>query len=231
VRELGSFKGSVWTPRDGSSHRLYAIDEGEILTSDDLGDSWDVVGDIGVGGGRAAITGSEAGAPTLWVVMDGRDLYRSDDAGKTWAALGAIDDYWDILAAASEIRGSSRTADGAPPIRHRRRDVPRRESLGPVLRLPEDMLHADMFGLEVIEDAKGEERWLVGTDGGLYESTDRLDTVQNLSLSGLRISQYYSTLTSAADPVAPSRRAHRTRATSSRTTSRRATTSGRSIRR
>lgn len=202
VRDLGNFKGSVWTPRDGSSHRLYVVDDGEILTSDDLGDHWDVVGDIGVSGGRGAITGSEAGAPTLWVVLDSRDLYRSDDAGKTWIPLGAIEDYWDTTFAGS-IGDPSIVAYGGVELH-------RSVTGGAMFRVvnrwdeyygsPADKLHADLFGLEVIEDAKGGERWLIGTDGGLYESTDRLDTVQNLALSGLRISQYYSTLTSAADP-------------------------------
>jgi MYXO-CTERM domain-containing protein len=202
VRELGNFKGSVWTPRDGSSHRLYVVDDGEIWTSDDLGENWDLVGDIGAGGNRAAITGSEAGAPTLWVVLDGRDLFRSDDAGKTWIPLGVIDDYWDILA--GSIGDPDIVAYGGVEL-HRSTDGG--EQFRVVNRWdqyytsPEDKLHADMFGLEVIRDAGGGELWLIGTDGGLYESTDRLDTVRNLSLSGLRISQYYSTLTSAADPA------------------------------
>ena len=44
------------------------------------------------------------------------------------------------------------------------------------------------------------ETWYISTDGGLYHSQDTLHTVLNLSLQGLRVSQYYSTLTSAADP-------------------------------
>ncbi len=202
VYELGTFKGDLWAPRDGSSHRLYLVDDGELLTSDDLGDHWDVVGDIGSGGNRAAITGSEAGAPTLWVVADGRELYRSDDAGKTWSPLGAIDDYWDMLAASIDDPGI--VAYGGMEL-HRSTDggdhfvlVNRWDQY---YASPEDKLHADMFGLQVVRDAKGGELWLIGTDGGLYQSLDRLATVENLSLSGLRISQYYSTLTSAADPM------------------------------
>ena len=37
VRALGSFKGSVWTPRDGSSHRLYVVDDGPLLIRDHPG--------------------------------------------------------------------------------------------------------------------------------------------------------------------------------------------------
>src|SRR5262249_20129880 len=41
----------------------------------------------------------------------------------------------------------------------------------------------------------------ISTDGGLFRSTDLLVSVQNLSLSGLRISQYYTTHTSSRAPA------------------------------
>lgn len=59
---------------------------------------------------------------------------------------------------------------------------------------PANKLHADIPGLQALPAPAGsglEEIVLVSTDGGLYLSTDGLQTVQNLSLQGLRISQYY----------------------------------------
>ena len=44
------------------------------------------------------------------------------------------------------------------------------------------------------------ETWYIETDGGLFQSPDGLLSVQNLSLSGLRVSQYYTTHTSRANP-------------------------------
>lgn len=60
---------------------------------------------------------------------------------------------------------------------------------------PEFKLHADIPDVDVWVDAGDVERVLVSTDGGLYESTDALATVRNLSLDRLHVSQYYSTYT------------------------------------
>ena len=60
---------------------------------------------------------------------------------------------------------------------------------------PEDKLHADIPGVNPFWDDEGNEFQLINTDGGIYVSYDHLDNVQNISLSNLRISQYYSTYT------------------------------------
>jgi len=66
----------------------------------------------------------------------------------------------------------------------------------------ETMLHADIPGVDVFEDGQGGEFALISTDGGIYRSDDGLATVQNLSLAGLRISQYYTVYTNRQDPQA-----------------------------
>lgn len=65
---------------------------------------------------------------------------------------------------------------------------------------PEFKLHADIPGINLFRDLQGNEFTLVSTDGGIYSSDNQLSAVQNLSLSGLRISQYYSTYTYRPDP-------------------------------
>lgn len=62
------------------------------------------------------------------------------------------------------------------------------------------VLHADIPGIDAIRTPAGEEFLLISTDGGLYISYDSMLTVQNLSLSGLAVSQYYSTYTCRFDP-------------------------------
>lgn len=59
---------------------------------------------------------------------------------------------------------------------------------------PAGKLHADIPNIDVFS-AGATDRILINTDGGLYESTNHLQTVTNLSLSGLRISQYYGSYT------------------------------------
>ncbi|UTW60968.1 T9SS type A sorting domain-containing protein [bacterium SCSIO 12741] len=57
----------------------------------------------------------------------------------------------------------------------------------------EDSLHADIPFIGRFEDDQGNEFHLIGTDGGLYISRDQLQSVKNLSLQYLNVSQYYST--------------------------------------
>ena len=59
---------------------------------------------------------------------------------------------------------------------------------------PETMLHADTPGINTF-DVDGTEVALISTDGGLYTSVNGLASVQNISLEGLRISQYYGSYT------------------------------------
>ncbi|MBK6726442.1 MAG: hypothetical protein IPG63_04140 [Xanthomonadales bacterium] len=61
-------------------------------------------------------------------------------------------------------------------------------------------LHADIPNIDVFVDGSSVERVFVSTDGGTYESTDGLVTVQNLSLSGLRNAQYYGSYTPRSAP-------------------------------
>ncbi len=66
-------------------------------------------------------------------------------------------------------------------------------------------LHADIPGIDVFPvgeyaedypELEGvDELTLISTDGGLYRSFDGGQTVENISLSGLNVSQYYSTYT------------------------------------
>jgi len=60
---------------------------------------------------------------------------------------------------------------------------------------PADKLHADIPNIKAVLNSDGEELTYVSTDGGLYVSIDQLQTVQNISLNDLNVSQYYSTYT------------------------------------
>ncbi len=63
---------------------------------------------------------------------------------------------------------------------------------------PENLLHADIPAVDVfLHD--NQEITLISTDGGLYISYDQVQTVKNLSLNGLNVSQYYSVLSSKSD--------------------------------
>ena len=198
VADLGSYRGDVFVPRDGGG-RIHLVTGAETLASDDLGETWQSMGPS-PGGAEANLAGSEAGAPTLYAIVDDARLWRSDDAGGAWQDMGQVADFWGRLSAS--IVDPALVAWGGFEF-YRSYDGGQTH-----LRIHEwheyynridDRLHADIMGIEVAPDGQGGEAWLIGTDGGLYRSTDGLTTVENLSLRGLRVSQYYDTLTHVDD--------------------------------
>ena len=198
--DLGDFQGDAWSTRDGTEALYVAAADG-IHRSTDHGDSWTHMGALPVEASRAELTGSEAGAPRLWLVLDRVALYRSDDAGETWTYITEVSDYWGTLNAS--IQDADLFAWGGV---HVHRTFNGGTGWGIVNSWwdyyddPENILHADIPGLDVEVDAFGLEHWYIDTDGGLYESTDGLRSVLNLSLEGLRVSQYYDVHTSVVEP-------------------------------
>ena len=65
---------------------------------------------------------------------------------------------------------------------------------------PSTYLHADIPAVQFLKNNNGTELIYVSTDGGLYDSSNQLHNVDNLSLNGLGVSQYYSTYTKRTDP-------------------------------
>ncbi len=61
-------------------------------------------------------------------------------------------------------------------------------------------LHADIDGIDFLRDRAGNGIELISTDGGIYMSTDTLQTFENLTFTGIGTSQYYSVLTSRQAP-------------------------------
>ena len=205
IRDLGSYRGDVWVPRDGGS-TVWLLDGTRLWSSDDLGDTWIEQGTLpGAGSDGGELAGSEAGAPRFWVARHddggGRTLLRSDDAGQSWTELRGLDDYWGVLVAS--IVDPELVAWGGVEV-HRSGDGGDSFDVvngwGDYYGDPATKLHADIMGMDVFPDGDAE-TWFVGTDGGLYESADGLLTVDNLSLRGLRVSQYYDVLTSVDDPT------------------------------
>ena len=60
-------------------------------------------------------------------------------------------------------------------------------------------LHADIPSVNCLRKADGSEFQLINTDGGTYISTNNVQQVTNISMNGLNISQYYSSLTARYD--------------------------------
>ena len=201
IFDMGSYEGDLWAPRDGGGE-LYLYDGMAIWRSVDHGDNWMEVGAPAQSSSRAEMAGSEAGAPTLWLILDETRLWRSDDAGETWMFAHAVNDYWGSLNA---------SATDPDVFAWGGVEVYRTEDGGENFEIvnhwwdyygdPKNLLHADVPGIDLVIDETGQEIWYINTDGGMYRSLDNLQTVENMSLRGLRVSQYYSTHTSSTNPA------------------------------
>ncbi|MED5370132.1 MAG: hypothetical protein VX899_03875 [Myxococcota bacterium] len=202
LRQLSGQGSDVFVALQGDPERLYLVDGAALWTSSDGGESW--VEGPRLPGGDLRIAGSEASEhPTLYVTAsDASEVWVSQDGGDSFTKSPVVlDDYWGTLEA-SQV-DPALFAWGGVHV-HVTRDAG--QSFGIVNRWEDyygdvrNKLHADIPGLDAVLDERGEEVWYISTDGGLYRSEDGLQSVENLSLQGLRVSQYYDTLTSNVDP-------------------------------
>lgn len=148
------------------------------------------------------LAASEAGGPTFYAALkegSAWKLYRSD-GGVNWTYRRVITDFWETMVASTLnadllfIAGVEcwRSTNGGTSLT-------KVNNWWDYYDNPEHRLHADLPGMD-IHRFGSQERIYFNTDGGTYVSTDGGLTVQNLSLLGLAISQYYGTLTSSTDP-------------------------------
>lgn len=132
-------------------------------------------------------------------------VFRSLDGGSSWAARSTIDDIvyirmtvvTDLHDPAFVYFGSvnlSRSADGGATFTS--------NNWGDYYSNPAHALHADINFVRSFATADGGQMLLIGTDGGLYQSTDHGETVTNLSLTGMRQAQYYDSYTQRMPPYA-----------------------------
>jgi hypothetical protein len=171
--------------------------------------TFSVINGLNVSGARACyLTGTGAGlALRLYAVID-RDTaaqwIASTDRGGTWNHRGYSVRPFSRNSMTASGGGSEqvfiggvecfRSYDGG-------RNWSKRNDWWTYYDDPEYELHADVFGIQtVIDPATGEDMiHLISCDGGLFMSLDGLQTVSNLGLNGLNVSQYYSTYTRRTD--------------------------------
>ncbi len=200
---LGALPGDIWIDRVNGG-TVYMQRGSETLKSEDQGASWVELGRLPVSMTDVVLSGSEAGAPTLYAAAkfaagDWR-LYRSIDAGLTWEHRYDIHDFWETMAASITdpnlvLFGGVelwRSTDGGAAFTLVNSWV---DYYGDPLK----KLHADNPGLDVLWTQAGEVFYMA-TDGGLYRSDDGVATVTNISMEHLGVSQYYTTHTSVNDP-------------------------------
>lgn len=188
--------GDAWP--SGTTAAVYLAEQ-SLLVTDDGGRTFDV---------RSTspefpayrLVGSDAGA--LWLAGSTNEestLFRSDDDGLSFVEVGPMPDFWGAFRASST--DPQLVAWGGMEAHVvRGADVSLVNPWEEYYDDPVHKLHADIMSIDVTTGADGEIWWL-GTHGGVYRSDDQLASVRNISQTGLAVSQYYDTLTSAADPA------------------------------
>jgi hypothetical protein len=204
-----NYAGALWVPRKGTAAatHVYLVQNGRLYTSTNGGANFVQGATIDAGADRALLVGSEAGAPTLYAALRSGGswtLHRSTNAGASFSAVHAIGDFYESLEASSV--DPNRVVYGGLEVWHSSNggaSFTRFNGWAEYYGNPAHKLHADCFGIRIVpisDSPFDDERWYIGTDGGLYVSADLGGSVDNLSLTGLGISQYYSTLTSRTAP-------------------------------
>jgi len=201
------WNGWMWIPRKGpgAAANVYIVDQGLLRKSTNGGLSFVNGGAIAAGADRAVLAGSEAGAPRLYAAARSGGqwrLYRSDNAGDSWTFKVTLSDFWETLQA-SLVAADTVAYAGVETFVST-------NGGGAFTKIndwweyyddPLHKLHADVPGLHAWPDPvlPNRERWYISTDGGLFTTTNFGLGVDNISLEGLAVSQYYSTLSSRAN--------------------------------
>ncbi len=196
-------QADIWIDRVNGGD-LYLVSEGVLYVSQDQGDTFSEVGVVSTNyANNVLLAGSEAGAPTLYCArLEGGQwkLYRSTDGGANWSFRYNIHDFWEtmncsitnpdiVYYAGVECWRSTNGGGSFDYI----------NAWGAYYGDPEHKLHADNPGLDIYW-IDGQEVTFFNTDGGTYVSYDSGETVLNISMWGLGISQYYDVFTSETDP-------------------------------
>ena len=193
----------IWTDRRNPGP-LYLMVGSALKMSNNLGVTFVDVGTASIDARDVVLTACEAGAPAFYAALKplgaSWELWRSTNGGVTWEWRYAINDFWETLCASITnpdlilFAGVEcwRSVDGGDSFTRVNR-------WGDYYGDPENMLHADFPGMECLW-IDGQEIFFLDTDGGTYISYNGVETVKNLSLSGLGISQYYSIFTSRNHP-------------------------------
>ncbi len=159
--------------------------------------------------GREGLTrlNLRAGSPDILVLYVARDkeyeIQISSDSGRSWTRTGEAPSYLfsrnafaiDPHDPAFLVIGGI-DAFSSPDAGFTWEKV---NGWGEYYRNPGTKLHADLPFFRFVDLPGGVRSLLVSTDGGIYRSDNRLASVQNLSLTGLGNSQYYSVYTARVD--------------------------------
>jgi hypothetical protein len=208
----GSYVGApdLWMSRVAPGP-LYLLTDTGFKSSSNHGGSFTLLSTIpGASGDTLRLAGSEAGAPSFYVLASDSSqnagaLFASADGGLTWVNRGTIshltsDPYLAFGVITASISNPSLLMLGGIDAY---RSTDSGVTFHPVnnwweyIDDPAHKLHADVR-LDCFL-YRGTETFFADTDGGTYMSTDLGATFNNITQFGIINGEYYSTLTSKND--------------------------------
>lgn len=194
----------IWTSR-------YFLEDVYVLHDSDLykinpEDQLEEVGSINTNySGDVILTGGTGtNVPFLYAHINGR-IFQSINGGNSWVDRGNSPSDWYFTINSfnsSNINASDIYIGGIETFRSTNGGSNWNlvNNWWDYYDSPESKLHADIPEIRFFLDSEFNEVALISTDGGLYLSDDGIVNVENLSLFGLGVSQYYSTYTKRDTP-------------------------------
>ncbi len=197
--------GDIWASRYGSGD-LYLINGEEVYRLIAGTDTPVMIGEVNPSsmgytlmvGGESPLTGA-----FLYAYIDGK-IYHSSNGGTSWSYKSdAPESPFSRNSLGCSTTNSNRVYIGGVDT-HRSYNGAntwtRVNGWAEYYGDPQGKLHADIDGIDNFQDTNGDEFVMISTDGGLYRSDDDLLNVNNHSLSGLGVGQYYSVYTCKFSP-------------------------------
>ncbi len=193
----------LWAPGGGSS-KAYFLANGTVYRLE--GTAVIQAGSVGIGAsGTTLMTGAPSDDLKLYVLdaHDGRsDVFSSTDGGAGWTRRGTVPEtpFYPSSFACSAVNPAWVYFGGVNGYRSWDQGATwtKVSDWAEYYHHEAYKLHADLCGFCSIPTGGGE-TLVIATDGGLFVSKDGFKTVSNISLKGLRVSQYYGTYTSRRD--------------------------------
>lgn len=203
----------LWTPKYNSNMNAYILEDNQLYRYDQYGSktqlstlpstiSMDTVNQVRLTG---VVKGTETILYALLETEKNSHVFVSSNGGTSWTKKTTINDsksftHNSFCASAVDINAVYMGSVEVFRSFNKSDSWQKVNDWWAYYSNMEDNLHADVPHIGSFIDNSGRELILVSTDGGIYRSDDGLRTVNNITLEGLRISQYYSVYSNRTDP-------------------------------
>ena len=195
------FEDQIYLMNGYTLYGFYGDDNQLSLISNNPGSSF---GGIGWTPEDLVLTGGIGNSGTFLYAYAGGRIFKSINGGTSWVDKGeAPSNWWWINGFNASNLERDEVFIGGMELFKSSNGGNNWELVNPWWEYYDNIeskLHADIPEIRFFLDEEYNEIALISTDGGLYISDDYLESVQNISMSGLGVSQYYSTYSQRFSP-------------------------------